>query len=213
MRLGILGGTFDPIHLGHLRVAEEVGETFELDRVYLMPAALPPHKETRPLTDFRHRFEMTRLAAEDSPLLEAVDLEGRRQGMSYSIETLKEIRRIFPMDLDLFFIIGTDAFMEIETWKDYGHLFEYSNFIVLRRPGRRNEALETFIHSLGVGLEKKGDEMDFLHPSGTVLYYREPTLMDISATRIREKARSGRSIRFLVTESVRVYIEKEVLYQ
>jgi nicotinate-nucleotide adenylyltransferase len=194
-------------------VAEEVGEAFELEKVYLMPAALPPHKDSRPLTPFRHRLEMIRLAAESSPLFEALDLEGRRQGLSYSIETLKEIHRIFPSPLDLFFVIGTDAFLEIETWKDYGHLFDYSNFIVIQRPGTRTETLESFILSLGMGFKKSKGDTAFSHPSGTVAYYREATLMDISSTRIREKVRSGRSVRFLVPEAVRVYIVQKELYR
>ncbi|MBW1936644.1 MAG: nicotinate (nicotinamide) nucleotide adenylyltransferase, partial [Deltaproteobacteria bacterium] len=131
MRLGILGGTFDPVHFGHLRLAEEIAEELELEKVYLIPAAAPPHKEKKPLTSFQHRLEMVRMAASASPMLEALDMEGRRQGLSYSIETLREFHRIFPDDLKLFFIIGMDAFVEIETWKDYKSLFDYADFVVV----------------------------------------------------------------------------------
>ena len=123
MNLGILGGTFDPIHFGHLRVAEEMGEELGLERVYLIPAALPPHKDEKPVTSFQHRMAMTRIAVEGSPVLEALDLEGRRQGRSYSIETLREFRQTIEGSFGLFFIIGLDAFLEIGTWKEYEALF------------------------------------------------------------------------------------------
>ena len=212
MRLGILGGTFDPIHLGHLRVAEEVAERFELEKTYLIPAAIPPHKETRPITAFHHRLAMTRLAAEDSPLLEALDLEGRRQGLSYSVETLKEFHRLFKPDLTLFFILGMDAFLEIETWKDYDRLFDYANFVVIKRPGIQFDELEPFLRTLGLGLKRGGKGNEFLHKSGNRLIYSEATLMDISSTRIREMVGTGKSIRFLVPSSVRLYVMEKGLY-
>ena len=212
LRLGILGGTFNPIHLGHLRVAEEVAEELELEKVYLIPAAIPPHKETRPITPFHHRLAMTRLAAEDSPILEALDLEGRRQGLSYSIETLREFHKLFKKELNLFFILGMDAFLEIETWKEYERLFDYAHFVVIKRPGIQFDQLEPFIHSLGLGFEGEGEEDKFVHRSGNLLIYREATLMDISSTQIREMVAMGRSIRFLVPSSVRSYVIEKGLY-
>lgn len=212
MRLGILGGTFDPIHLGHLRVAEEVAEELDLEKVYLIPAAVPPHKETRPVTPFHHRLAMTRLAAEDSPFLEALDLEGRRQGLSYSIETLREFHKLFKRELTLFFILGMDAFLEIETWKEYERLFEYAHFVVIKRPGIQFDQLEPFLRSLGSGFKREGTVDRFLHPSGNLLIYREATLMDISSTQIREMVATGRSIHFLVPNSVRLYVMEKGLY-
>ena len=130
MRLGILGGTFDPIHLGHLRVAEEISEEFNLERLFLIPSAAPPHKEIKPVTPFEHRLAMTRLAAKESSKFEALDLEGRRQGLSYSVETLRELHQTLRSDPTLFFIIGMDAFLEIRTWKEYERLFDYAHFLV-----------------------------------------------------------------------------------
>jgi nicotinate-nucleotide adenylyltransferase len=210
VRLGILGGTFDPIHLGHLRVAEEMREELTLEKVYLIPGASPPHKEPGPIASFHHRLAMTRLAAMDGTGLEALDIEGRRPGLSYSIETLREIHRLFTFEVSLFFIIGMDAFQEIRTWKEYKRLFDYANFVVIKRPGVKSDELAPFIDSLGVGFKKDG--MGFVAPSGHVLMYREATLMDISSTKIREKVMKGLSVRFLIPESVRSYITEKRLY-
>ncbi|MBU2497296.1 MAG: nicotinate-nucleotide adenylyltransferase [Proteobacteria bacterium] len=206
MRLGILGGTFDPIHLGHLRLAEEVGEELRLEKVYLIPAAIPPHKERGPITPFHHRLRMIQLAAQESPLLEALDLEGRRQGLSYSIETLQQFHQLFGPELELFFILGMDAFLEIETWKDYQRLFDYAHFVVIQRPGVPSGELKSFLRSLGLDVREKEEENAFLFPSGHLLIYEKATLMDISSTVIREKVVAGKSIRFLVPDAVRTYI-------
>jgi len=212
LRLGILGGTFDPVHLGHLRVAEEVGEAFSLEKVYLIPAASPPHKGGKTVTPFHHRFEMARLAVEGSSLLVAFDLEGRRQGLSFSIETLKEFHRLYPSDLELFFVVGTDAFLEIETWKDYRHLFDYAHFVVIRRPGNPAGSTESHLASLGIAFRKEA-EGRFGGPSGNKVFFIETTLMDISSTRIREAAAERKSIRYLVPEKVRCYILNNGLYR
>ncbi len=212
LRLGILGGTFDPIHFGHLRAAEEVLEALELEKIYLIPAALPPHKDRNPITPFQHRLAMTRLAVKKAPDLEAMDLEGRRQGLSFSIETLREFRELFKTNLELFFILGTDAFMEIKTWKEYQRLFHYAHFVVIKRPGVESEELEPFLLSLGVGFKRGDKGNDFVIPSGNVLVYKEVTFMDISSTQIRGMVAAGKSIRFLVPKSVRSYIMEKGLY-
>ncbi|MBW1886839.1 MAG: nicotinate-nucleotide adenylyltransferase [Deltaproteobacteria bacterium] len=213
LRLGILGGTFDPIHFGHLRVAEEMGEEMELEKVYLIPGALPPHKDRKPITPFYHRLAMTQMAAQDSPVLETLDLEGRRQGFSYTIETLKKIHQIHRSNLELFFIIGMDAFQEIKTWKDYKKLFDYANFVVIKRPGFPSQELESFLFSLGVGFKRESDSRNFITPSGNTLIYQETILMDISSTNIREMVATGKSIRFLVPEPVRSYMMEKGLYR
>lgn len=212
MKLGILGGTFNPIHLGHLRVAEEIGEDLGLDKVYLIPSGMPPHKPQPPIADFSHRLEMVRLASAISPLLETWDIEGIRGGFSYSIETLQSFHTSFGPGLELFFIIGTDAFLEIKTWKEYRNLFRYTSFVVINRPGHTTEKLMDFLDSLNVGFKWSSKEACFLHPSGTMLLRRDITLMDISASKIREKVRKGKSIRFLVPEAVREYIERTGVY-
>jgi nicotinate-nucleotide adenylyltransferase len=213
LRLGILGGTFDPIHYGHLRLAEEVGESLNLEHIYLIPAAVPPHKGQKRVSPFQHRLEMTQLASTESPLLKVLDLESRRQGFSYSIETLKIFHTLYPPDLNLYFVLGMDAFLEIETWKDFRSLFNYAHFVVIQRPGFPSDVLESFLPTLGVSFEKRGQGNRFVAASGYEVIAMEATLMDISSTKIRDKVVAGKSIRFLVPEAVRSYIESNDLYR
>ncbi|MDQ1334626.1 MAG: nicotinate-nucleotide adenylyltransferase [Thermodesulfobacteriota bacterium] len=214
MRIGILGGTFDPIHLGHLRSAEEVCQELDLEKVYLIPSASPPHKTSEAVTPFSHRLAMTRLAANISPCLEAVDLEGRRPGHSYSIETLREFHVIFGPDAEIFFVLGMDAFLEIRTWKECEHLFDYAHFIIISRPGFERVSLREAVSDLGMGIERETADPDlFTAPSGKTVRLVNTTLMDISSTRIRGMVRNNRSIRFLVPEDVAIYIAKNGLYR
>ena len=212
MKLGILGGTFNPIHLGHLRVAEEIGEDLGLKKVYLIPSGKPPHKNQEPLADFFHRLEMVKLASKTSPILEVWDIEGKRPGLSYSIETLRLFHSHFGSNLELFFIIGADAFIEIKTWKKYQDLFAYASFIVVNRPGFNKEKFLTFLDSLNAGFLWDQKRKCSCHPSGNILLNKDTTLIDISATKIREMVAMKKSIRFLVPEVVREYIEKAGLY-
>jgi len=214
LRLGILGGTFDPIHLGHLRTAEEIGQGLDLEKVYLIPSASPPHRSREPFASFKHRLDMARMAvAGDSRLLEALDVENRRPGLSYSIETLKEIHKLFSPKPELFFILGTDAFFEIKTWKDYRHLFDYAHFVIIQRAGFQPENLGTLLQNLDVEVEKTDRPNVFTAPSGNKIMLMETTLMDISSTRIRKMVIEGESIRFLVPESVANHIKKNKLYK
>ncbi|MBW1857585.1 MAG: nicotinate (nicotinamide) nucleotide adenylyltransferase [Deltaproteobacteria bacterium] len=212
MKLGILGGTFNPIHSGHLRVAEEIGEESGLTKVYIIPSGMPPHKEPYPLADFPHRLEMALLASKISPLLEVWDIEGKRPGFSYSIETLQLFHSYFGSSLELFFIIGMDAFIEIKTWKEYQNLFNFASFVVINRPGYNKDKFSQFLDSLNVGFTWDEKRKCFCHPSGNILLKKDTTLMDISATRIREMVAKKKSIHFLVPEVVREYIEKVGLY-
>jgi nicotinate-nucleotide adenylyltransferase len=213
LRLGILGGTFDPIHLGHLRTAEEIGQELRLEKVYLIPSALPPHKTGDPVTPFHQRLAMARLAVSDSPLLEVLDLEGRRTGFSYSIETLKEFNTLFSPDPELFFIIGVDAFLEIKSWKEYQNLFDYAHFVIIQRPGFQPEDLKPLLLDLGSEVKETLEPNFITLPSGKTLIFMVPTLMDISSTRVRGMVAEGKSIRFLVPESVMQFIMEKKLYR
>jgi nicotinate-nucleotide adenylyltransferase len=212
-RLGILGGTFDPIHLGHLRTAVEIGQEMDLEKVYLVPSASPPHKTVEPVTPFQHRLAMARLALGDSSFLEVLDLEGKRPGLSYSIETLKEIHNIFSPDPELYFILGVDAFQEIRTWKEYRHLFDYSHFVIIRRPVSQPDKIDFLLTNTGLDIRKTKRPDVFTAPSGKTLTFMSPTRMDISSTGIRKSIRNGKSIRFLVPDQVRNYIITKGLYR
>jgi nicotinate-nucleotide adenylyltransferase len=203
-RLGLFGGTFNPIHYGHLRSAEEVCEALALNRLWFIPAGHPPHKTAQGITSFEVRLEMSRLAVGDHPVMSVSDLEGRRPGRSYSIETLRQIRREVGPAWELYFILGLDAILEIATWKDYQDLFTLSHFVVLDRPGydrqRLGEVLLREVHPLFRALQVG---QSFQHPSGHNVVLQETTLMDISGTGIREMVRRGHSIRYLLPEAVR----------
>ncbi len=211
MKIGILGGTFDPIHFGHLRTAEEICQKLDLEKVYLIPSASPPHKATDPVTFFEHRLNMARMAVEDSPLLEALDLEGNRPGLSYSIETLKELHKMFPAP-ELFFILGTDAFLEIETWKEYRKLFGYAHFVVIQRAGHEEEGFASFLMRINEDIAKTKDPNVYTTASGMTIMILTSTFLEISSTQIREMLIAEKSIRFLVPESVRKYITQKGLY-
>ena len=212
MKLGILGGTFDPIHLGHLRTAEETGRRLGLEKVYLIPSASPPHKIKEPITPFYHRLAMVRLASADSPLLEVLDLEGKRPGFSYSIETLRKMHSIFSPDPELFFILGMDAFLEIDTWKEYKKLFDAAHFVIILRAGFQTDKLDTFVHGLRMGAKKTRQADVYTTQSGNNLIFLKSTLIDISSTQIRKMVMEGVSIRFLLPEAVRHYIIEKGLY-
>jgi nicotinate-nucleotide adenylyltransferase len=212
-RLGLFGGTFNPIHYGHLRTGEEVAEALGLTRLWFIPAALPPHKAGQQITPFEMRLEMTRLAVGRHPRITVSDIEGRRPGKSYSIETLRQVRLEQGRDWELYFILGLDAILEITTWKDYAELFTICNFVVLDRPGYDRSQLEAVLRrEVHRECRPLPGGAGFQHPSGYKIFLMSTTLLDISATRIRRLVGEGRSIRYLLPEKVRRYIIKNKLY-
>ena len=215
MRFGILGGTFDPIHFGHLRTAEEVGEIFGLKKVYLIPSKNPPHKKRKKISPFSERFYMSKLAIEDSEILDVLDVEGKRQGYSYTIDTLKSIttNSYFGQKQDIFFILGLDAFMEIDTWKDYKELFHYTNFVIVKRPGYNNAKMTDILERIGMRYTREKGEESFLLHTGKRIFFISVTFMDISSSRIRELVRNGRSVSFLLPKKVKEYILRKGLYR
>ncbi|MBU0674557.1 MAG: nicotinate-nucleotide adenylyltransferase [Proteobacteria bacterium] len=148
-RLGLLGGTFDPVHCGHLAVAEHVRTTLALEKVCLVPAALPPHKGADALTPFHHRFRMLELALADHPDLLLSDIEAQRSGPSYSVDTLTELRRQLGNTIRFFFILGFDAFLEITTWKAYHRLIGLADIVVLNRSHSSWQSAEAIVRGLG----------------------------------------------------------------
>lgn len=210
MKVGILGGTFNPPHVGHLRLAQEVAYVHGMDRVVFVPSFFPPHKTASGTAHPEDRLEMTRRACAGNPLFEVSDVEIARQSTSYTVTTLESLKS--KKQGRIFFILGTDSLREIYTWKDYQRLFQLSNFIVVSRPGTSfDSAWEAVPHSLRTQFTREEDH--FVHETSTLLIPSEVVGLDVSATRIRALLKTGRSIRYLVTESVRSYIHRKNLYQ
>ena len=214
MRTGIFGGTFNPVHYGHLRAAEETREALHLDRVVFIPCSLPPHKEAAGLAGPGARLKMLEAAVEDNPYFEISDIELKRGGKSYSIDTLRQLVGERAEGGKTFFIIGMDSFVEIGIWKDYGNLFRVTDFAVVARPGYMEgkdpvELLPVDIrhHFCYDAVSKK-----LLHRSGHVVHFLETTLIDISSTKIRECISGGRSVRYLLPPAVEKFIRKKGLY-
>ncbi|MDO8784924.1 MAG: nicotinate-nucleotide adenylyltransferase [Syntrophales bacterium] len=214
MRWGLLGGTFDPVHLGHLRCAEEVLEIFALDRIIFIPASRPPHKIDACPTSFCHREQMVKLAIEGNPAFSFSDVENRREGKSFSVETIDFFRKSYPENLELYFILGQDAFSQIKTWKNWEKLLMSCDFVVMKRPGCENAGLSGIVSS-DFASRFKYDEAEggLKGPAGSVIYFQEVTLLDISASDIRRRLKERKSIRYLVPDAVRRYIFQNSLYE
>src|SRR4030042_5564221 len=213
LRLGLFGGAFNPIHLGHLRAATEIQEAFVFSLILFIPTAVPPHKGTWNLLPFAHRLKMVRLAIAGHPFLKASDIEKKRGGKSYSIRTLRYFKQPFGPMVELFFIIGIAAFLEINTWREYCNLFKLCHFVVMDRPGyHRNRIQEFLLREIDPDIIYFTKENRFLHPSGLSIYLFSITLMDISSTRIRRLRQINQSIRYLLPEPVEDYIIRRNFY-
>ena len=211
-RIGVFGGTFDPIHIAHLRSAEEAREQLALDRVLFVPAADPPHK-TRRVTTAAHRLAMVRLAIAGHPPFRVSTLEIDRGGRSYTVDTLRALRERLPADSALTLLIGWDAFIEIGTWKQYRTLFELADVAVWTRPPHRVSAPRAL---LPVAARKDfcygQDHQTLRHRTGNQIRFLTVTALDISASAIRLRLRRGQSIRYLVPLAVERYLSRHRLY-
>ena len=212
MNIGIFGGTFNPIHNAHLRIAEESREQFGLTEVIFIPAADPPHKPRRRQVSFPHRLAMVKLAIQGNPCFSASGIEGERSGKSYSIETLRTFRERYPRDR-LFFIMGSDSFAEIGTWYEYQAIFAAASLIVVGRPGTAGMPL---VSALPVAIADQfcydAAANRLTHCSGTTVSYLDGVPLAISSSSIRELLRRGRSVRYLMPESVERYLKDHALY-
>lgn len=192
MRLGIFGGTFDPIHWGHLVLAEEARVAASLDAILLLPAGRPPHKSGRMLTPFEHRLAMAREAVRDIPGFEVSALEGETPGPHYTFETLERLRSERPGD-DLAFVLGSDSLRDLPEWRRPERILELARLVVLPRPGFPAEAVEPRWRD------------------GAVLV--DGVQVAVSSTLIRARLAAGDPVRFLIPHSVRAYIERHTLYR
>jgi nicotinate-nucleotide adenylyltransferase len=198
-RLGISGGTFDPIHYGHLIVAEDIREKLGLDRVLFIPSGKPPHKDDAKVTDASMRFEMVKRAISGNRYFEVSRIEIDRPGYTYTIDTLRELRKLYGEDTCLFFITGADVVKELLTWKECELVFQLSRFVAVLRPGH-------------CALDFAKDIEVLKHRYGAVIHTVEAPLIGISSTIIRERMTNGFSIRYLVPESVEDFICANNLY-
>ena len=224
MRIGIMGGTFDPIHLGHLRAAEEIYWAFGLDRIIFVPAARPPHKEEVVAASAMHRYEMVSLATVFTPYFTVSPIELQREGKSYSVETVREFQRLSGPDTNLYFVVGVDAFLEMSEWREAKELLTLARVIVTARPGWRLDEVEHLLapeqrRLLGHPSFKylKVSEVDPERveeaPAPRQVLLVEVVSLDIASREIRQLVEEGRSIRHLVPDTVAAYMAKNRLYQ
>ncbi len=217
-RVGVLGGSFNPIHLGHLLLAEDILELLALDRILFVPAAAPPHKPARGLAPARDRYAMTELAVRDHPRLAISDLELRRPGPSYTVDTLEALRQAEGPDASFFLLIGSETFLDLLSWKEPQRLARLARLVVIPRA-------ESAFDPDGIQAQKVlaeiGQERWIRIPparpaasaadKGVLLV--AATSLPISSSDLRRRARDGRSLRYRVPEAVRAYILARGLYR
>ncbi|HEY5674011.1 MAG TPA: nicotinate-nucleotide adenylyltransferase [Malonomonas sp.] len=211
MRIGILGGTFNPIHFGHLHIAEEVLKGCALEQVWFLPTCRPPHKQLAAEIPFAQRLAMVEVALADYPHFSACDIEGRRGGTSYSVETLEQLRRQYPQH-QFFFIMGLDSFQDISSWKDYPRLFELTHLVVTARPGFSGTLQQLLPVAIADRFCYDAVSKKLTHDTGFTLIEVTHTSCDISSTEVRQKLVTGESVAGLVPVAVIEYIKKHQLY-
>ena len=220
MRIGLFGGTFNPIHMGHIQVVLKVIKRFSLDKILFIPSALPPHKEPGDVVNVKDRLEMIHRALSGYPGLDISDVELKRPGPSYTIDTIRHFKGIMDEDTALYLLLGLDAFLEIDTWKSYSDLFIMVPFIVMMRScNRQNEAgygwksLEEFLKSrVSTGYHYTALRSCFSHEKKQPVFIFNVTPIDISSTDIRRRIKKGKSIKQMVPDVVDSFIKNKGLY-
>lgn len=212
-----MGGTFNPIHYGHLRPAEEIRERLKLNKVLFIPSARPPHKDSE-IIEPHHRLEMARLAIRSNPFFDVSPIEVERKGKSYSERTLDEILKNYGGEL--FFLLGIDAFLEVPTWRNADKLFSLANFVILLRPPYSFQSLSkspylrflknSILIELDQGIRQSYRKVS---ENGRSICFERVISMDISSTFIRKNINAGRSIKYLLPDPVESYIITQRLYK
>jgi nicotinate-nucleotide adenylyltransferase len=208
-RIGLFGGTFDPVHIGHLRSALEVAEQLELDELRLIPGARPPHRGA-PQVSARQRLEMVKLAVENVEYLRVDDIEFRRERPSYTIETLEVLRREMGPHVQLLLMLGWDAFCGLPGWHRWTELLDHCHILVLQRPDADSEPPQELCDLIAARAQP--DPQALSGPAGQITYIWQ-TPLAVSATQIRGLLAAGKSVRYLVPDAVMIYIEKHGLYR
>lgn len=199
-RIGIMGGTFDPIHYGHLVISEHVRSEYKLDKIIFVPAGMPPHKKQFTISKSIHRYFMTVLATIHNPNFTVSDVEVGSDSITYTVNTIQKLKELYGQDTEFYFITGADALLDIESWKEAERLLNICHFIAGTRPGHENEVLENKIDLLK---EKYNADIQLI---------QVPALA-ISSTDIRNRVKNGQSIKYLVPEAIEQYIFKNGLYK
>lgn len=210
IRVAMFGGTFNPIHIAHLRAAVELRDALSLDAVHMVPAHLPPHRSA-PGVSSEDRLSMLKLALADTPGLIADDREIRRDGPSWSLDTLASLRAQYGHQARLLMVLGRDAFLKLHEWHEPAALFDHAHILVIGRPESHEthcQALEDLVAS------RRVDSIEALmaSPCGSVFDYDRTTAMAISATAIRQMLAAGRSVRYLMPPAVEAFIDQNGLY-
>ncbi|MCD6185010.1 MAG: nicotinate-nucleotide adenylyltransferase [Deltaproteobacteria bacterium] len=224
MKTGLFGGTFNPIHLGHLKAIKEVKKRFPLDKIYIIPSAIPPHKDQTDVADANERYEMVKMAVKDDSefkeFVEISDVELKRSGPSYTIDTVLHYKSILPEDSSFYLILGIDAFLEVNTWKLYMNLFDLIPFIIITRSGienyKKNEgcrAVEEFLFTrISAKYRFNSKISGYVHEYKKTVFMLDIAPLDISSTMIRRDIRENKNIGSLVPVAVNSFIEKKRLY-
>ncbi len=199
LKIGICGGTFDPIHLGHLAIAELVRCELNLDKVLFIPSGMPPHKDINLITDPINRLNMVKCAVSENPYFEASDIEVKRKGYTYTVDTLNELHKIYPPDTIFYYIIGADVVMDLLTWKRSEEVFALTKFVAVMRAGYLDK---DFNNRINVLRQKHSLDITSI----------EAPLIEVSSTFIRERTSKNKSVKYLVSECVEEYIKKNKLY-
>jgi nicotinate-nucleotide adenylyltransferase len=212
MRIGLMGGSFNPVHNAHLRIAGEAQAACQLDRVIFIPAADPPHKPLAGNVSFEHRSRMVEMAIAGRPDFEVSTVEAERGGKSYSVDTIRTFRERFPGD-DLFFIIGGDSFLELGLWHRYAEIFPLCNLIVVERPGCPVvNPLGALPEAVRVEFTRDGETGRLTHRSGTTLFFITGSPLELSSTEIRRLAAAGADLGRYVPHDVAAYISQQRIY-
>jgi nicotinate-nucleotide adenylyltransferase len=217
MKTGLFGGTFNPVHSGHVMIATDILSSFPLDNIIIVPAASPPHKTSEFMADISSRLEMTRLAFAGLPGCSVSDIESKRSGRSYTIDTVKYFLTTLPSGTALFFIVGLDAFLELDTWKNYMTLVETIPFIVINRPlpgGAEKETLEAFLaRKISAAYTFFPENFCYVHETLPSIFFYERPAIPVSSTEIRGRLKKGRPVETMLPDSVEQFIKKKGLYQ
>ncbi|OGX47930.1 MAG: nicotinate (nicotinamide) nucleotide adenylyltransferase [Omnitrophica WOR_2 bacterium RIFOXYB2_FULL_38_16] len=187
-RIGILGGTFNPVHIGHLAIAQRARENLGLDKVFFVPSNLPPHKSSKNVLPSAQRYHMVQMAIEGNPYFDISDFEINREGRSYSIDTVEHFYNLYLGKAKLYFIIGEDSFAKLDTWKHIDNIVKLADFVVVNRPGINVEDSKIKVRTI----EMPG--------------------LDISSSSVRRCLRLGKTVKYFLPEKVLEYIKRKKLY-